>query len=167
MSNPFVVKYVDFNFTSLLDADNKFHKSVRIKDAKNMAREANLDLVCFNIPKKGENPLCKIIDYGKWKYHNKKERKKQKILTRHEVKEIQLTPVIDTNDLNHKIGQIIGFLKHKDDVVVIMKFKGIHKKLYLTGEKLLDQVVGQCKEYGTEQHKKKNKNNISVRLVHT
>ena len=72
------------------------------KDAMKLAREAELDLV--KIAPKAQPPVCKIIDYGKYKYElarkEKEAKKKQKTV---EVKEVRLSPNIDTNDLNTKM----------------------------------------------------------------
>ena len=74
------------------------------RDAMKLAREANLDLV--KIAPTAKPPVCKIIDYGKYRYEQarkeKEARKKQKTI---EVKEVRLSPNIDTNDLNTKVNQ--------------------------------------------------------------
>ena len=79
------------------------------RDAMKLAREANLDLV--KIAPTAKPPVCKIIDYGKYRYEQarreKEARKKQKTI---EVKEIRLSPNIDTNDLNTKVNQAIKFV---------------------------------------------------------
>ena len=79
------------------------------RDAMKLAREANLDLV--KIAPTAKPPVCKIIDYGKYRYEQarreKEARKKQKTI---EVKEIRLSPNIDTNDLNTKVNQARKFV---------------------------------------------------------
>lgn len=93
------------------------------KDALNLAKEANLDLV--KIAPTAKPPVCKIIDYGKYKYElarkDKEAKKKQKIT---EVKEIRLSPNIDDNDLNTKALMARKFLTHGDKVKVTLRFRG-------------------------------------------
>lgn len=93
------------------------------KEALKLAREAELDLV--KVAPQAKPPVCKIVDYGKLRYEmarkEKEARKKQKIT---EIKEVRLSPNIDTNDLNTKINQARKFLKHGDKVKVTLRFRG-------------------------------------------
>ena len=93
------------------------------KDAMKLAREAELDLV--KIAPTAKPPVCKIIDYGKYRYElarkEKEARKKQKVI---EVKEVRLSPNIDTNDLNTKTGAARKFLEKGDKVKVTLRFRG-------------------------------------------
>lgn len=93
------------------------------KDAMKMAREANLDLV--KIAPTAKPPVCKIVDYGKFRYEQsrkeKEARKKQKTM---EIKEIRLSPNIDENDLNTKASQARKFLTKGDKVKVSLRFRG-------------------------------------------
>ncbi len=92
-------------------------------EAMKMAREAELDLV--KIAPAAKPPVCKIIDYGKYRYElarkEKEAKKKQKII---DVKEIRLSPNIDTNDLNTKINAARKFLTKGDKVKVTLRFRG-------------------------------------------
>jgi len=94
-----------------------------VKDAMKLAKEANLDLV--KIAPTAKPPVCKIIDYGKYKYElarkEKEAKKKQKVT---EVKEIRLSPNIDENDLNTKANQARKFITHGDKVKVALRFRG-------------------------------------------
>ena len=164
MNDPFIVKYADFTVSNVIDEKGTFHNAMNMRTAKELARVAGLDLVCFNLPQNGKCALCKIVDYGKWKYAHDKELKKQKQQMKKDTKEIRLSPVIDTGDLDHKVSQIIGFLDEGCDVVVAMYFKGIHKKLFKDGEMLLNSVVLRCKDHGTEQTRKRSGDNIALRL---
>ncbi len=96
---------------------------VPTKEALRMADEAELDLV--KIAPKAEPPVCKIIDYGKYKYEQvrkeKEAKKKQKTV---ELKEIRMSPNIDTNDLNTKISSAKKFLTKGDRVKVTLRFRG-------------------------------------------
>ena len=162
--NPYVVQYSDFRETSLVDEKETFHQKINIKIAKEMAKESGLDLVCFNEPSGNKPALCKILNYGKWKYTNDKADKKQK-QHKKETKEIRFTPTIDSNDLNHKITQIKGFIDGGHDVVLSMRFKGIHRRMFAQGEELIDEIIIKCNDFSKETYKKKTHNNISARLV--
>lgn len=93
------------------------------KDAMKLAKEANLDLV--KISPNAKPPVCKIIDYGKFKYEqsrkDKEAKKKQKVT---DVKEIRLSPNIDQNDLTTKSNQARKFLSKGDKVKVVLRFRG-------------------------------------------
>ncbi len=93
------------------------------RDALKMAQDAELDLV--KIAPTAKPPVCKIIDYGKFRYENarkeKEARKKQKVI---ELKEVRLSPNIDTNDLNTKVGAARKFLEKGDKVKVTLRFRG-------------------------------------------
>ncbi|NLJ96964.1 MAG: translation initiation factor IF-3 [Clostridiales bacterium] len=96
---------------------------VSAKEALRIAREANLDLV--KIAPSAKPPVCKIIDYGKFKYEQikkeKEAKKKQKVT---EVKEIRFSPNIDDNDLNTKANMARKFLAKGDKVKVTLRFRG-------------------------------------------
>ncbi|EPZ60879.1 translation initiation factor IF-3 [[Clostridium] sordellii ATCC 9714] len=93
------------------------------RDAQLMANNKNLDLV--KISPNATPPVCKIMDYGKYKYEQarkeKESKKKQKIVT---VKEVRLRPGIEQNDLNTKANNAIKFLKKGDKVKVELRFRG-------------------------------------------
>lgn len=96
---------------------------VTSREAQRLASEAQLDLV--KIAPTAKPPVCKIIDYGKYKYEltrkEKEAKKKQKVT---DVKEVRLSPNIDTNDLNTKIGHARKFLAKGDKVKVTLRFRG-------------------------------------------
>ena len=93
------------------------------KDAYKMARDAELDLV--KIAPAAKPPVCKIIDYGKYKYEivrkEKEAKKKQRTI---EVKEVRLSPNIDVNDLNTKCNSARKFIEKGDKVKVSLRFRG-------------------------------------------
>ena len=94
-----------------------------VKEALELAREADVDLV--KVAPSAKPPVCKLIDYGKYRYElarkEKEAKKKQKTM---EVKEVRLSPNIDSNDLNTKINQARKFLEHGDKVKVTLRFRG-------------------------------------------
>ena len=93
------------------------------REAMQLAREAELDLV--KIAPTAKPPVCKIIDYGKYRYElarkEKEAKKKQKVI---EIKEVRLSPNIDTNDLNTKTSAARRFLEKGDKVKVTLRFRG-------------------------------------------
>ena len=93
------------------------------REAMKIAQEAELDLV--KIAPKAQPPVCKIIDYGKYRYEQarkeKEAKKKQRII---EIKEVRLSPNIDTNDLNTKTNAARKFLEKGDKVKVTLRFRG-------------------------------------------
>lgn len=93
------------------------------REAQRLAEEAGLDLV--KIAPTAKPPVCKIVDYGKFKYEQarkeKEAKKKQKII---EIKEIRLSPNIDTNDLNTKVNAARKFLTKGDKVKITLRFRG-------------------------------------------
>ena len=93
------------------------------REAMKIAQEAELDLV--KIAPMAKPPVCKIIDYGKYKYEQtrkeKEARKKQKTV---ELKEVRLSPNIDTNDLNTKINNAKKFISKGNKVKVTLRFRG-------------------------------------------
>ncbi|MCR5793291.1 MAG: translation initiation factor IF-3 [Lachnospiraceae bacterium] len=107
------------------------------RDAMKMAREADLDLV--KISPNAKPPVCKIVDYGKFKYEQvrreKEARKKQKVT---EVKELRLSPNIDKNDLNTKANQARKFITKGDKVKVTLRFRGREMAHMGVGRDILD-----------------------------
>ena len=93
------------------------------REAMKLAEEAELDLV--KIAPNAKPPVCKIIDYGKYRYElarkEKEAKKKQKTV---EVKEIRLSPNIDTNDLNTKVNAAKKFLSKGNKVKITLRFRG-------------------------------------------
>ena len=93
---------------------------VSTREAMRLAEEAGLDLV--KIAPTAKPPVCKIVDYGKFKYEQiRKEKEAQRII---EIKEIRLSPNIDTNDLNTKVNAARKFLSKGDKVKVTLRFRG-------------------------------------------
>ena len=110
------------------------------RDAMKLAREANLDLV--KIAPTAKPPVCKIIDYGKYRYEQarreKEARKKQKTI---EMKEIRLSPNIDTNDLNTKVNQARKFVSGGNKVKVAVRFRGRELAHTAVGKTILEDFA--------------------------
>ena len=115
------------------------------KEAMKLAREAELDLV--KIAPNAKPPVCKIIDYGKYRYEmarkEKEARKKQKVI---EVKEIRLSPNIDTNDINTKMNNARKFLEKGDKVKVTLRFRGREMSHMSESRYILDDFADGLKE---------------------
>ncbi|MDD6347101.1 MAG: translation initiation factor IF-3 [Lachnospiraceae bacterium] len=107
----------------LIGTDGEQLGIMSAREAQAMADEAGLDLV--KISPKAVPPVCKIIDYGKYRYElsrkEKDARKKQKVI---EVKEVRMSPNIDTNDLNVKVASARKFLEKGNKVKVSIRFRG-------------------------------------------
>ncbi len=110
------------------------------RDAQKLAEEAGLDLV--KIAPGAKPPVCKIIDYGKFKYEqtrkDKEAKKKQKII---DIKEIRMSPNIDTNDLNTKINAARKFLQKGDKVKVTLRFRGREMAHMHASKHILDEIA--------------------------
>ena len=117
------------------------------RSALELANEKGLDLV--KIAPQAQPPVCKIMDYGKYKFEiakkEKENRKNQKVIN---IKEIQLSPSIDTNDFNTKCNHAIRFLKNGDKVKVTVRFRGREVTHSEIGETLLLRFAEQAKEFG-------------------
>jgi len=112
-----------------------------------MAEEAGLDLV--EISPTAEPPVCKIMDFGKYKYETQKReaeaRKKQKII---EIKEIKFRPGTDTNDYDVKMRSVMKFLDEGDKVKVTLRFRGREMAHQNLGLELLKRVEADVAEVG-------------------
>ena len=110
------------------------------KEALQLAEEAGVDLV--KIAPTAKPPVCKIVDYGKYRYElarkEKEARKKQKVI---EIKEIRLSPNIDTNDLNTKINAAKKFLTKGDRVKVTLRFRGREMAHMARSQHILDDFA--------------------------
>ncbi|MEG0793299.1 MAG: translation initiation factor IF-3 [Lachnospiraceae bacterium] len=107
----------------LIGEDGEQLGVVAVKEAMRLAAEAELDLV--KIAPTAKPPVCKIIDYGKYKYElarkDKEAKKKQKTV---DVKEVRLSPNIDKNDLNTKVNNARKFIEKGNKVKVTLRFRG-------------------------------------------
>ena len=113
--------------------------------ALEMAVEQDLDLV--NISPKAKPPVCKIMDYGKYKFEQgkreKEARKNQHVV---EIKEIRLSPGIDTHDFEFKVRNARKFIQDGDKVKVSVRFRGREMTHTSLGEKLLLKFCEQCED---------------------
>lgn len=113
---------------------------VPTRKAMEIANERKLDLV--NVAPTAKPPVCKILDYGKYKYEiSKKEKEARKNQKTINVKEIRLTPNIETHDLNTKANRAIEFLKDGDKVKVSVRFRGREMGHTEMGKVVIDDFI--------------------------
>lgn len=121
---------------------------VATKDAMKMAEDAGLDLV--KIAPTAKQPVCKIVDYGKFKYEQirkeKEAKKKQKTV---DIKEIRLSPNIDTNDLNTKMNAARKFITKGDKVKVTLRFRGREMAHMGSSKHILDDFAANLADVST------------------
>ena len=131
----------------LIGADGENVGVVSPARAMEMAAEAGLDLV--EISPNAAPPVCKIMDFGKYKYETQKReaeaRKKQKII---EIKEIKFRPNTDTHDYEVKMRSVFKFLEGGDKVKVTLRFRGREMAHQNLGRELLERVAEDTKEVG-------------------
>ena len=138
-----------------LISDNGDQLGVKTKqEALKMAEDANLDLVL--VAPKAKPPVAKIMDYGKYRFELQKKqreaRKKQKVVN---IKEVRLSPTIDTNDFNTKMKNARKFLSKGDKVKVSIRFKGraiTHKDI---GRVVLNRFAEATEDVATVESKAK------------
>ncbi len=130
----------------LIDADGLQVGIVPIKKAMDMAIKANLDLV--KIADKAEPPVCKIMDYGKYKFDMAKKEKESKRNQRtSSVKEVRISMNIDINDLNTKVNHAKRFAEDGDKIKVSMRLKGRELGHVDIGRNLMMNFADMCREF--------------------
>ena len=131
----------------LIGAEGENIGVVTPERARELAEEAGLDLV--EISPNATPPVCKIMDFGKFKYEQQKReseaRKKQKII---EVKEVKFRPNTDTHDYEVKMRSVFKFLENGDKVKVTLRFRGREMAHQNLGRELLERVADDTKEIG-------------------
>ena len=127
---------------------------VGLREARQLATDAELDLV--EISPNTEPPVCKVMDYGKFCFERKKKaqqaRKKQKQI---QIKEVKFRPGTEEGDYQVKLRNLIRFLSDGDKTKVTIRFRGRELHHRELGERKLDRIESDLKEYGeVEQHPK-------------
>ena len=132
----------------LIDAEGEQVGVVHIREALEMAEQAGLDLV--EISPNAEPPVCKILDFGKFKYESQKrkaeQKKKQKVI---EIKEIKLRPNIDDNDYDVKMRALRRFIEEGNKVKVTIMFRGRELSHQDLGRNVLLKVAAELKDLVT------------------
>ena len=132
--------------------------------AMDLAYEAELDLV--EISPNATPPVCKIMDYGKYKYEQQKReseaRKKQKVI---EVKEVKFRPNTDTHDYDVKMRNVVKFLEHGDKVKVTLRFRGREMAHQDLGRELLQRVAGDVEGIGKVENMPKMEGRQMIMII--
>ena len=145
---------IRFREVRLIDGEGNQVGVVPNRRAQEMATESGLDLVC--VAPVAKPPVCKIMDYGKYRYDmikkEKESKKAQKVIN---VKEIRLTPNIDTHDLEVKANRADGFLKNEDKVKVSVRFRGREMGHTELGKEVLEDFTKLLGDIATVDQKPK------------
>jgi translation initiation factor IF-3 len=135
----------------LIDAEGNQVGIVSIEEALRQADEAALDLV--EVSPKADPPVCKVMDYGKYKYlQTKKSHGAKKKQASGQLKEVKLRPKTEEHDLQVKLRQIERFLTggHKTKISIVFRGRELaHKDL---GERMMERIIGETKEWGVVEH---------------
>jgi translation initiation factor IF-3 len=138
----------------LIDQDGNQEGVVSLERAKQIAEEAELDLV--EVAPNSKPPVCRIMDFGKFKFEqNKKQqeaKKKQKII---HVKEIKFRPGTEEGDYQVKLRNLIRFLNDGDKAKITLRFRGREMAHQDLGAKLLDRIEQDLAEYGAVEQRPK------------
>lgn len=123
-----------------------------LEDALDLANERKLDLV--NVAPTAKPPVCKILDYGKYRYElQKKEKEAKKKQKTTQVKEIRLSTFIEDHDLTVKANNASKFLKEGDKVKVSLRFKGRERDHTSKGQAVMNRFAEVISEYGNVEKK--------------
>ena len=148
----------------LIGADGENVGVVTPARAMEMAAQAELDLV--EISPNANPPVCKIMDFGKFKYEQQKReseaRKKQKII---EVKEVKFRPNTDTHDYEVKMRNVFKFLEKGDKVKVTLRFRGREMAHQNLGRELLERVAEDIKEVGKVENMPKMEGRQMIMMI--
>ena len=132
----------------MIDTDGSQLGILSGRDAQRIALEKNLDLV--KIAPNAKPPVCRIMDYGKYKFDQAKKekeaRKKQKTV---DVKELRLSPSIDTHDVQVKVKKANEFLKDGDKVKISIRFRGREIGHSKVGMQIMEDFAKATEEFGT------------------
>ena len=125
-----------------------------IKEALALAEESNLDLV--NVSPNAEPPVCKILDYGKYRYElQKKEKQSKKNQKVTQVKEVRLSTFIEEHDIQVKANTAKKFLKNGDKLKVSLRFRGRERDYTAKGFDVMNRFAEEVSEFGVVEKKPK------------
>ena len=125
-----------------------------IKEALELAEEKNLDLV--NVSPNAEPPVCKILDFGKYRYElQKKEKMAKKNQKTMQIKEVRLSTFIEEHDINVKASTACKFLKEGDKIKVSLRFRGRERDYTQKGFDVMNRFAEAVSEYGVIDKKPK------------
>ncbi|MBM1814481.1 translation initiation factor IF-3 [Sulfitobacter pseudonitzschiae] len=163
-TGPRINEKIRSNEIRLIGAEGENVGVVTPARAMAMAEEAGLDLV--EISPNAVPPVCKIMDFGKFKYEQQKReseaRKKQKII---EIKEVKFRPNTDTNDYQVKMRNVFKFLENGDKVKITLRFRGREMAHQNLGRELLERVAEDTKDVGKIENFPKMEGRQMVMLI--
>ena len=143
-------QFIQAKEVRVVDEEGKQIGVMPIFNAIQKAREAGVDLV--EVAPGAKPPVCKIIDFKKFKYiEAKKEQEEKKGQKGGDVKEVQLSPFIADNDFQTRIKRARGFIKENNKVKVRVRFKGRELSKKDFGFKLIDEMVEQLKDVAVKE----------------
>jgi len=144
---------------------NKHYASISMVEAHNMAKAANMDLVCFTRASGNQLAFYKILNFGKWKYEISKKQKKQHQQNKKVTKEIRVSPDIGNNDLEHKFKQVDKFLDDGDDVLFTMRLKGRQRAHSDMAKARILEIAGMVENTEITAQQLSGNSNYSVRIA--
>lgn len=152
---------IKVNEVRVIDPEGNQLGVITIQAALAAAEGFGLDLV--EISPNADPPVCKIMDYGRFKYEQtKKTQEAKKKQTAFQIKEIKVRPKTDTHDLDIKIGHIQKFIEKKNKVKVTVVFRGREITLTHMGKEVLDKIAEQTSEYAVVEQQSK----MEGRIMH-
>ncbi|UCD36574.1 MAG: translation initiation factor IF-3 [Nitrospiraceae bacterium] len=154
-------KWIRSREVRVIDSDGAQLGVLDIFEARKLAQSKDLDLV--EVAPNAQPPVCKVMDYGKYRYQQaKKHSTKHKTIT---VKEVKVRPQINEHDLQFKMRNARKFLEHGNKVKVTMFFRGreiVHKDL---GQKVIDRIIAELGETATVEQTAKMEGNRMITVL--
>ena len=148
----------------LIGAEGENVGVISPREALSMAQEAGLDLV--EISPNATPPVCKIMDFGKFKYEQqKRESEARKKQTTIQVKEVKFRPNTDTHDYDVKMRNVVKFLEKGDKVKVTLRFRGREMAHQNLGRELLERVAEDVKEIGKVENMPKMEGRQMIMMI--
>lgn len=143
---------IRFKEVQVIDNEGNKLEKMSIHDAMNLAMDKNLDLVL--VSSNPTNPVCKLMDYGKYKFEQaKREKESKKKQKTFELKELRVTPNIEEHDFNFKVKNAKKFLNEGNKVKITVRFRGRELNYVKLGEQVLDKFSEELSEVATLEKK--------------
>lgn len=155
---------IKFAFVQVIDENGQKLGKMKVEDAIDLAYSKDLDLVLVSNTQ--DNPVCKVLDYSKFKFEMSKKakeaKKKQKVI---EIKEIRLSPKIDKHDLEVKANMLNKFLASGNKVKVSMKFRGRELNFIEQGKEVMNMFKDMLTDCQIEKEPKMEGKNLIMFLA--
>lgn len=143
---------IRFKEVQVIDNEGNKLEKMPINDAMNLAMDKNLDLVL--VSSNPTNPVCKLMDYGKYKFEqSKREKESKKKQKTFELKELRVTPNIEDHDFNFKVKNAKKFLSDGNKVKITVRFRGRELNYVKLGEQVLNKFSEELSEVATLEKK--------------